>query len=100
MCHLNDNFILNRVVALLALLTLTLSVGLGDCSHTTPSSLEITPPLTHTGLIFYSQRDGIPNQGGLYFLDLESGAEQRLTNEEELITMSSMKSQLESSIDT
>lgn len=47
------------------------------------------PGSTHLGLIYYSERDGIENQGALYLLDLESGEEQRLTGKDEVITLDS-----------
>jgi len=77
-------------VILLVLLTLVVLAGTVRCnSVTTPIPTTEQPAPTHLGLVYYSERDSIENQGALYLLDLESGEEQRLTDKDEVITLDS-----------
>ncbi len=41
----------------------------------------------HLGLVYYSERDGVSQQGAFYFFDLQTGAERRLTSKNELVIM-------------
>jgi Tol biopolymer transport system component len=75
---------------LLVLLSLAGLAGTVRCSPLTTPILTPTigPPVsTHLGLVYYSERDGLENQGALYLLDLESREERRLTGREEIITL-------------
>ena len=76
-----------RWFILFTFLFLILSVSAGGCEAPSLQGVEPSPTPAHLGLVFYSERDGISNQGGLYLLDLESGQEHRLTDRVDLITM-------------
>jgi len=70
---------------LLVLAGLASIVRCGSATTSIPTAGEPAP--THLGLAYYSERDGIKNQGAFYLLDLESGEEQRLTGKDEIITL-------------
>lgn len=74
-------------VILLVLLTLVVLAGATRCNSVTTTPTMARPVPTHLGLAYYSERDGIKNQGALYLLDLESGGERRLTGKDEIITL-------------
>ena len=73
-------------VVLLVLLAVAILASATHCSSVSQPTTE-TPAPTHLGLAYYSERDGIKNQGAFYLLDLESREEQRLTRKDEIITL-------------
>ena len=78
----------NTGKVLLVLLVLAGMASVVRCSSTTtPIPTTEEPAPTHLGLAYYSERDGIKNQGAFYLLDLESREEQRLTSKDEIITL-------------
>jgi len=78
----------NTGKVLRVLLVLAGMASIVRCSSTTtPISTTEEPAPIHLGLAYYSERDGIDNQGALYLLDLESSEERRLTGREEVITL-------------
>ncbi len=84
-----DNQSARRILNHIALSSTLLILLMAVTTCTTQTQPGSTERLSggHTGIVFYSERDGVENQGALYYLDPATGEEHRLTGSDETVTL-------------